>query len=179
MKTVKWMSLWLISLVFTAVSVWWYARHDLVYSHKNKTGTQDKNSSAETALDQKQFEESLRPIKIPEPLSDIRSEELDDGNTTEKPVEIGTHVKIDYVGRLPHGEIFDSTKRRNMAYEIDVGKGRALPGLELGILGMHKNGKRRIFVPPQFGYGEKGAGGGLVPPHAVLIYDVEILEINR
>jgi FKBP-type peptidyl-prolyl cis-trans isomerase len=168
--------IWLISIVLTAYLTWYFSRR---IPEKNKKKTPHRlvvQNNSTSLLDQIPFEETLTAVKIPQPLNGILSEEILAGEGPT--IEPGKKARIAYVGRLPDGKIFDSTIRRSQAFEIEAGAGKTLPGLEIGIMGMHQGSRRRIFVPPQFGYGEKGAGGGLVPPNSILIYDVEVLEIG-
>ena len=89
----------------------------------------------------------------------------------------GDKVKVHYVGTLEDGTKFDSSVDRGTPFEFTLGIGQVIQGWDLGVLGMKIGEKRKLTIPSDLGYGSSGAGN-LIPPHAILIFEVELLEIN-
>ncbi len=89
----------------------------------------------------------------------------------------GQTVIVHYTGWLMNGKKFDSSLDRNKPFSFTLGKGQVIPGWEEGIQGMHVGGKRRLFIPYQLAYGERGYPP-VIPPKAMLVFDVQLLEIK-
>jgi FKBP-type peptidyl-prolyl cis-trans isomerase len=89
----------------------------------------------------------------------------------------GRRVSVHYTGRLLTGRQFDSSRERGQPFSFTLGAGQVIKGWELGVAGMKVGGKRRLVIPPHLAYGESGAGG-LIPPNATLVFDVELLEVH-
>lgn len=93
-------------------------------------------------------------------------------------VGLGDRVRMHYVGWLPDGTRFDSSLDRGEPFEFRVGREEVVSGWDRGVVGMREGGQRRIVVPPELGYGIRGAGER-VPPNAVLVFRLQVLSVNR
>lgn len=90
----------------------------------------------------------------------------------------GQKVQIHYTGWTLDGKKFDSSKDRNKPYEFIVGSGTTVLGWEEGVLTMHEGGKRKLIVPPQLAYGERGVQG-VIPPNSTVIFEIELLLVTN
>lgn len=90
----------------------------------------------------------------------------------------GKPVKVHYTGWLENGTKFDSSVDRGEPFVFTVGAGEVIPGWDEGVMTMKVGGKRRLIVPSQLGYGAAGAGG-VIPPNATLIFEVELLGAEK
>jgi FKBP-type peptidyl-prolyl cis-trans isomerase FkpA len=96
----------------------------------------------------------------------------------------GTNVKVHYTGWLydpsktdGHGNKFDSSVDRSEPFKFSLGGGQVIRGWDEGVVGMKVGGKRTLIIPAHMGYGSRGAGG-VIPPYATLLFDVELLEVQ-
>jgi peptidylprolyl isomerase len=90
----------------------------------------------------------------------------------------GQTVEVHYTGWLTDGKKFDSSKDRNTPFTFPLGQGRVIKGWDEGLSTMKVGGVRKLIIPPALGYGATGAGGGLIPPNATLVFEVEFLSIK-
>lgn len=104
--------------------------------------------------------------------SGLQIEELKAGDGAE--AKAGDIVTVHYTGWLTDGSKFDSSKDRNDPFEFMLGARQVIAGWDEGVQGMKVGGSRKLTIPPQLGYGARGAGG-VIPPNATLVFEVEML----
>ena len=95
------------------------------------------------------------------------------GTTPQK----GQTVSVHYTGTLENGTKFDSSRDRGQPFQFPLGAGRVIKGWDEGIATMKIGGQRQLIIPPDLGYGSRGAGG-VIPPNATLLFDVELLGVE-
>jgi FKBP-type peptidyl-prolyl cis-trans isomerase len=108
-------------------------------------------------------------------MSELIIEDLTVGNGAT--ASAGQYVSVHYTGWLTNGQKFDSSVDRNDPFEFRLGAGQVISGWDQGVAGMQVGGKRKLTIPPNLAYGSRGAGG-VIPPNATLVFEVELLAIR-
>lgn len=106
---------------------------------------------------------------------ELKKETLQEGSG--ETADPGEMVSVHYTGKLENGQVFDSSVPRGEPFTFKLGAGSVIEGWEKGIAGMKVGEKRRLTIPPQMAYGERGAGP--IPPNSTLIFDVELLDVKK
>jgi FKBP-type peptidyl-prolyl cis-trans isomerase len=113
--------------------------------------------------------------KVKTTASGLKYEVLKEG--TGDVAKAGQHVTVHYTGWLTDGKKFDSSVDRGQPFDFTLGAGQVIKGWDEGVAGMKVGEKRKLTIPSDLGYGERGAGG-VIPPNATLIFDVELLGVQ-
>ena len=90
---------------------------------------------------------------------------------------VGAFVTVHYTGWLTNGSKFDSSKDRNDPFQFPLGRGHVIKGWDEGVQGMKIGGTRKLTIPAHLGYGAHGAGG-VIPPNATLVFEVDLLDLQ-
>jgi FKBP-type peptidyl-prolyl cis-trans isomerase len=131
-----------------------------------------------------------KPVQVVRPNTNAPTKVTGDGVKTESGLQYweikvglgpfakaGDHVKVHYTGWLTTGKKFDSSVDAHQPYEFTLGQSEVIKGWDEGVAGMKVGGKRTLIIPPELGYGARGAGG-VIPPNATLMFDVELLGVQ-
>lgn len=110
-----------------------------------------------------------------ENVTELKIEDLVVGTGAE--AVVGKTISVHYTGTLTNGTKFDSSKDRGEPFEFTLGAGQVIEGWDKGFAGMKVGGKRKLTIPSDMGYGAQGAGG-VIPPNATLIFEVELLGVK-
>lgn len=134
-----------------------------------------KPESIKSAQSKTQLEVSpTKPMSTP----DVSKLKIDDIKTgTGKEAKTGDTVVVNYLGTMENGKKFDSSYDRNQPFETRIGVGQVIKGWDLGIVGMKVGGKRKLTIPPELAYGDRGAGD-VIPPNSTLIFEVELVDVK-
>lgn len=169
-----------------------YSPANSAESKLSENETQQSNEQTENGLQVQgaSTESNSNPNSLPTPknfsvyekyANDQTASYIDIVKGTGEPVETGDKVAMVYKGWLTNGELFDQSRKNEQGqiepFVLELGAGQVIPGWEQTILGMQQGGKRRLVIPYTAGYGE--AGQGPIPAKAMLIFDVELVEIQK
>ena len=134
-----------------------------------------------SACGKEQAQEVLAPVPPPTEL-----QKIDVVKGTGEGISQGQIAVVHYTGWLyepaapeQKGKKFDSSRDRGEPFDFMIGAGQVIRGWDEGVQGMQPGGQRRLVIPGDLAYGERGAGGGVIPPNATLLFDVELLEIRE
>ena len=108
-------------------------------------------------------------------MTELKIDEIKVGTGAE--AVTGNSVMVHYTGWLTNGTKFDSSKDRNEPFSFQLGAGQVIKGWDQGVAGMKVGGIRKLTIPPNLGYGASGAGG-VIPPNATLVFEVELLGVQ-
>ena len=108
-------------------------------------------------------------------MADLQIEDLVVGTGEE--AKNGQNVSVHYTGWLTDGTKFDSSVDRGRPFSFPLGGGRVIKGWDVGVAGMKIGGKRKLTIPPEMGYGARGAAG-VIPPYSTLVFEVELLGLS-
>lgn len=108
-------------------------------------------------------------------VTELQIEEVVEGDGEE--ARAGDTVTVHYVGRIYNGKQFESSREIGEPITFPLGQGVVIPGWDEGLQGMREGGQRKLVIPPDMAYGERGVGP--IPPNATLEFDVELLEVQR
>lgn len=116
-------------------------------------------------------------------ITELQSRDIQIGDGAQ--AGAGSTVHVHYDGWLyspsaadRRGRKFDSSREKNRPFRFRIGSGMVIRGWDQGVTGMKVGGRREIVVPAALGYGERGAGGGVIPPGAALVFDIELLAVE-
>ncbi|EJO70691.1 MULTISPECIES: FKBP-type peptidyl-prolyl cis-trans isomerase [Leptospira] len=116
----------------------------------------------------------LCAVVVPTFAEDLVIKEIRIG--TGKEAFSGSNVTVHYVGTLTNGKKFDSSRDRKTPFTFNLGAGEVIKGWDRGVRGMKEGGIRKLTIPPELGYGSRGAGAA-IPPNSTLIFEVELLKV--
>jgi len=145
----------------------------------DKAGSSEEAEAQEPKTNQAEPAESPTETPAESPVGELGGLQINDktvGTGTE--AANGDRVTVHYTGRLSDGTKFDSSLDRDQPFEFVLGEGRVIQGWEKGVLGMKVGGQRELVIPPEMGYGAQGAGD-VIPPNAVINFDIELLEVQK
>jgi FKBP-type peptidyl-prolyl cis-trans isomerase len=141
---------------------------------ENKESASTAAATANTAAAPQQAKDANAPQE--KDVTELKIVDLKTGSGDT--AEAGKMVKVHYTGWLTDGKKFDSSVDRGDPFKFPLGSGSVIAGWDKGVAGMKVGGKRRLVIPPQMGYGAAGAGG-VIPPNATLVFEVELLGVEK
>jgi FKBP-type peptidyl-prolyl cis-trans isomerase len=141
------------------------------------TSTEPATTTAQVASQTPSMDNALsNPAPIPNPLPTTFTANDTIVGTGAEAVP-GKQVTVNYVGMLPNGKVFDASSLHGQTFTFNLGGGQVIKGWDQGVVGMKVGGVRRLIIPANLAYGSQGAGG-VIPPNATLIFDVQLLDVK-
>ena len=148
-------------------------KFNAVEAFRTFEGAREKRVAAEREAARAELDKLASGFE--ETKSGLRYQIIQKGNG--KPAEAGKMVSVHYKGQLADGTVFDSSYKRNQPLDFQVGVGQVIAGWDEGIGLLKVGDKARFVIPSDLGYGSRGAGG-VIPPDAILIFDVELMDVK-
>ncbi|MCX7835931.1 MAG: FKBP-type peptidyl-prolyl cis-trans isomerase [bacterium] len=118
----------------------------------------------------------IKGVKMQKSKTGLEWQDLKVGKGTSP--KKGQKVSVHYTGWLSDGKKFDSSYDRNEPFTFTIGIGQVIKGWDEGVMSMKKGGKRRLYIPPELGYGDKDVAGGLIPANSKLVFEVELIDVK-
>jgi len=160
-----------IVLIIVIAVIWFFSSNAKPPVQQNGAPQQEQqNQQAEQPSESTQQNLSTYDIQ------GMKVEVLKEGTGPE--AKVGDTVSVHYTGTLLNGTKFDSSVDRGQPFSFVLGQNRVIKGWELGVLGMKVGEKRKLTIPPELAYGNQ-AVGGVIPANSTLVFDVELLGINK
>jgi len=142
------------------------------YSVGDEVNLMQKGEVKNTKKEEKETNQQIQNNKPME----LGTKTIQEGSGEQK-TKNGDTIAVHYTGKLEDGTKFDSSLDRGTPFEFTIGQGMVIQGWEKGLLDMKIGEKRTLTIPSEMGYGSQGAGG-IIPPNATLIFDVELVDIK-
>ena len=154
-----------ILVVFVGIAVWFVV--------------QKTKEVSETAI-------SPTPTSTPEPMPETGKPIQYDNGLIVQDIVVGTGktaangdtLSAHYIGKLENGTVFDESYDRGQPLQFVLGAGELIKGWDIGLGGMKEGGKRKLIIPPELGYGARGAGNA-IPPNATLLFEIELVSVTK
>lgn len=158
-----------ILAIFVAITAWFVVQKTKEVNRETEVQAPTATPTASSVGEQP----ASKPIRYDNGLG-VQDIVIGNGQTAESGDTLNAH----YVGALENGTVFDNSYDRGQPIEFILGSGQLIKGWELGLIGMKEGGKRRLVIPPELGYGAKGAGKA-IPPNATLLFEIELVSVTK
>ena len=160
-----------VLIIFVVITVWFVVQK----TREVSVGTSDVQQTSDVVNlpEDTGTEEISEPTQYDNGLI-VQDVVVGSGKTAENGDTLSAH----YVGALQDGTVFDESYGRGQPIQFVLGSGQLIQGWELGLVGTKEGGKRRLIIPSELGYGERGAGG-VIPPNATLLFEIELVSVQK
>ena len=165
---------YLAAILLVGLTVWFFIKKARDVSNNpdlNKLVGQEQSSPVPSAENTVNKTETWQ--KLPSGL-EVMDVSIGYGQEAKK----GDMVAAHYAGTLTDGTKFDSSYDRDQPFSFILGGGTVIKGWDLGLVGMKVGGKRKLRIPPELGYGDKAVGNGLIPANSILLFDIELVDVE-